>query len=107
MALTLTVRAAKQIQSDLVDRGGGLGIRVIVQSSECSGMAYRLVFVDHEEAGDQVFESNGAKVYVDPRSMVWLDGTEIDYLEIGTASGFAFNNPNATKHCGCGDSFYV
>lgn len=107
MALNFTDRAAKQVQNYLMERGGGLGIRIIVQSSECSGMAYRMVFVDEEEAGDEIFESNGARIYVDPKSLVWLDGTEIDFVETGDESGFAFSNPNVKEQCGCGDSFYV
>ena len=91
----------------LNERGGGLGVRVIVQSSECSGMAYRMVFVDHEEAGDSVFTSHGANVYVDPKSLVWLEGTTIDFVQEGEQSGFAFANPNVKNQCGCGESFYV
>lgn len=107
MALSFTDRAAKQVVNYLEERGGGLGIRIIVQSSECSGMAYRLVFVDEAEEGDTVFESHGAKVYVDPKSLVWLEGTVIDFLHVGEESGFAFNNPNVKNQCGCGGSFYV
>ena len=107
MALSLTERAAQQIQSYLTDRGRGLGIRVIVESSECSGMAYRLVFADQICEGDEVFESHGTKVFVDAKSLVWLDGTSIDYMQQGEEQGFAFNNPNVTNQCGCGESFYV
>ncbi|SDH75205.1 HesB/IscA family protein [Propionivibrio dicarboxylicus] len=107
MAMRLTDRAAEQIRNYLAERGGGVGIRVIVQSSECSGMAYRLEFVDKAEENDFVFDSCGAKIFVDEKSLIWLEGTEIDYLQIGDESGFAFNNPNARNQCGCGESFYV
>ena len=107
MAVSLTQRAAAEVIKYLDDRGGGLGIRLIVQSSECSGMAYRMVFVDAPEAGDEVFESHGAKLYVDPKSLVWIEGTVIDFVQTGEESGFAFSNPNVSSQCGCGESFYV
>ena len=107
MALSLTDRAAEQVLSYLRERGRGLGIRVIVEPSECSGMAYRLVFADEEEAGDEVFESHGARIYVDPKSLLWLEGTTIDFVKMGDESGFVFSNPNVKNRCGCGESFYV
>lgn len=107
MAVSLTQRAAEEVIKYLDERGGGLGIRVIVQSSECSGMAYRMVFVDEPEAGDEVFECHGAKLYVDPKSLVWIEGTVINFVQTGKESGFAFSNPNVSSQCGCGDSFYV
>ena len=107
MALSLTERAAEQVKNYLRERGSGLGIRIIVQSSECSGMAYRLVFVDESEEGDTIFESHDAKVFIDPKSLIWLEGTEIDFLQSGDESGFFFNNPNVKNQCSCGDSFYV
>ncbi len=107
MAVSLTQRAAEEVIKYLDERGSGLGIRVIVQSSECSGMAYRMVFVDAQEAGDEIFECHGAKLYVDPKSLVWIEGTVIDFVETGEESGFAFRNPNVSSQCGCGESFYV
>lgn len=107
MAVSLTQRAAEEVIKYLEERGGGLGVRVIVQSSECSGMAYRMVFVDALEVGDEVFESHGAKLYVDPKSLIWLNGTVVDFLQTGEESGFAFSNPNVSSQCGCGESFYV
>ena len=107
MALSFTKRAAEEVGKYLEERGGGLGIRIIVQSSECSGMAYRLVFVDAPEDNDEVFESHGAKIYVDPKSLAWLEGTVVDFVQTGEESGFAFNNPNVSSQCGCGESFYV
>lgn len=107
MAISFSQRAAEEVRNYLEERGGGLGIRVIVQSSECSGMAYRLVFVDVAEENDEVFESHGATIYVDPKSLAWLEGTVIDFVQTGEESGFAFNNPNVSSQCGCGESFYV
>ena len=107
MAVSLTDRAAEEIRNYLARRGGGLGIRVIVQSSECSGMTYRLEFVDNSDERDVIFDSHGARVFVDEKSMTWLEGTEIDFLQIGDESGFAFSNPNVKNQCGCGESFYV
>ena len=107
MGISFTDRAAEQIRRYLAERGGGLGIRIIVQSSECSGMAYRLEFVDETEEADVVYESSGAKIVVDTKSLVWLEGTVVDYLQIGKESGFSFSNPNVKSQCGCGDSFYV
>lgn len=107
MAINLTDRAAEQVRNYLAVRGGGLGIRLIVQPSECSGMAYRIEFVDKSEDGDVIFDSFGAKVFIDEKSLVWLDETEIDFLQVGDESGFAFSNPNVRSMCGCGESFYV
>lgn len=107
MAVNLTERAAIKVRHYLEERGGGLGIRVVVESSECSGMAYRLVFVDEPEEGDVIFECHDARLFVDPKSIVWLEGTVIDFVQVGEESGFAFQNPNVKNQCGCGDSFYV
>ena len=107
MALSFSQRAANQVRNYLEERGGGLGIRIIVQSSECSGMTYRLVFVDEQEAHDVVFCSHDAKIFVDPKSLIWLEGTVVDFVQDGDESGFVFQNPNVKNQCGCGDSFYV
>ena len=107
MALSFTERAASQVRNYLEERRCGMGIRIIVQSSECSGMAYRLVFVDEQEAHDVVFCSHDAKIFVDPKSLIWLEGTVVDFVQNGDESGFAFQNPNVKNQCGCGDSFYV
>lgn len=107
MALSLSQAAAQEIQSYLTQRGGGLGIRLMVQTSDCDGMSYRLVFVDEAEDHDLVYESHGARIYIDPKSLVYADGTEIDYLTEGGEGGFSINNPNVKNHCGCGESFYV
>ena len=89
----------------LAKRGKGIGIRLGVKTSGCSGMAYKLEFADAPEAEDMVFESHGVKVLVDPKSLPYLDGTELDYAKEGLNEGFKFNNPNVKDQCGCGESF--
>ncbi|HJV26394.1 MAG TPA: iron-sulfur cluster assembly protein IscA [Aromatoleum sp.] len=107
MAVTLSARAAKHVSDFMAKRGKGLGIRLGVKTSGCSGMAYRLEFVDETEAEDMVFESNGVKVIIDPKSLAYLDGTELDFVREGLNEGFKFNNPNVKDACGCGESFTV
>ena len=107
MALGYSEEAAKEVRNYLDERGHGLGIRLMVETSECDGMAYRLEFVDRAEAHDLVFESHGATIYVDPKSFVYVDGTVIDYARVGDEGGFVINNPNVKNQCGCGESFYV
>jgi len=107
MALTLTETAAQHIQRSIVKRGKGLGLRLGVKTSGCSGMAYILEFVDSIEEQDQVFESQGIKIIVDPKSLVYIDGTELDFVREGLNEGFKFNNPNVKDQCGCGESFNI
>jgi iron-sulfur cluster assembly protein len=107
MAITITEAAAKHVQTYLQNRGKGLGIRLAVRTSGCSGMAYEMEFVDELQEEDQVFENHGVKVVVDAKSLVYLDGTEVDYAREGLNEGFKFNNPNAKSECGCGESFGV
>ncbi len=107
MGITITEAAAKHVQSYLANRGKGLGIRLAVRTSGCSGMAYEMEFVDELQEDDQVFEDHGVKVVVDAKSMVYLDGTEVDFAREGLNEGFKFNNPNAKSECGCGESFGV
>ncbi|MEJ2454519.1 MAG: iron-sulfur cluster assembly protein IscA [Candidatus Thiodiazotropha sp.] len=107
MGITITEAAAKHVQSYLANRGKGLGIRLAVRTSGCSGMAYEMEFVDELQDEDQVFEDHGVKVVVDAKSLVYLDGTEVDYAREGLNEGFKFNNPNAKSECGCGESFGV
>lgn len=107
MAITLTENAAERVLRFLDNRGKGLGIRLAVKTSGCSGMAYVMEFVDESEEGDQIFEDHGVKVIIDPKSLVYLDGTEVDYGKEGLNEGFQFNNPNAKNSCGCGESFTV
>lgn len=107
MAITLTANAAERVQKFLANRGKGMGLRLGVKTTGCSGMAYVLEFVDQVEPDDQVFESHGVKVIINPKSLVYLDGTELDYGKEGLNEGFKFNNPNVKDTCGCGESFNV
>ena len=107
MAITLTQAAADRMSSFLANRGKGIGVRLGVKTSGCSGMAYVMEFVDDLNDDDQVFEEMGVKVIIDPKSLVYLDGTEVDYGKEGLNEGFKFNNPNAKNECGCGESFTV
>jgi iron-sulfur cluster assembly protein len=107
MAVTLTEKAAKQVQKHLAARGAGLGLRLAVKTSGCSGLAYTLEFVDESAPEDQTFESFGVTVLVDPKSLAYLEGTELDFVREGLNEGFKFNNPNVKNQCGCGESFNV
>ena len=107
MTVTLSERAADHVSKFLAKRGKGIGIRLGVKTSGCSGMAYKLEFADAAEPEDLVFDSHGLKVLVDPRSLPYLDGTELDYAKEGLNEGFKFNNPNIKDQCGCGESFNV
>ncbi|MDR2031913.1 MAG: iron-sulfur cluster assembly protein IscA [Azoarcus sp.] len=107
MSITLTERAARHIANFIDKRGKGLGIRLGVKTSGCSGMAYKLEFVDGTLDDDIVFDCHDVKVVVDRKSLVYLDGTELDYVREGLNEGFKFNNPNARNPCGCGESFNV
>ena len=107
MAITLTERAATRVQNFMKSRGKGVGLRLGVKTSGCSGMAYSLEFADELDEDDLTFESNGVTVLVDPRSLPYLDGMELDYAKEGLNEGFKFNNPNVKNTCGCGESFNV
>jgi iron-sulfur cluster assembly protein len=103
----LSERAAVHIRDFLANRGKGEGIRVGVKTSGCSGLAYVLEFVDQADPHDEAFDSYGVKVFVDPKSLVYLDGLEMDYVKNGLNEGFEFRNPNQKGECGCGESFTV
>lgn len=107
MTVTLSERAAQHVSNFITKRGKGIGIRLGVKTSGCSGMAYKLEFADAAEPDDVVFESHGLKVLVDPKSLPYLDGTELDFAREGLNEGFKFNNPNIKDQCGCGESFTV
>ena len=107
MSITMTPAAADHVRRYLHSRGKGIGIRLGVRTSGCSGMAYVLEFADELADEDLVFENQGVKVIVDPKSMLYLDGTELDYTKEGLNEGFKFNNPNVKDSCGCGESFNV
>ena len=107
MSITVSAAAARHIQRSLSKRGAGVGLRLAVKTSGCSGLAYALEFADAAEPQDLAFESNGVTVLVDPKSLAFLDGTELDFVREGLNEGFKFNNPNAKAACGCGESFAV
>jgi iron-sulfur cluster assembly protein len=107
MPVTLSAPAAKHVANFIAKRGKGVGIRLGVKTSGCSGMAYKLEFVDAANEEDHVFESFGVKVVIDPKSLPYLEGTELDYTKEGLNEGFKFNNPNVKDACGCGESFNV
>ncbi|HUW98623.1 MAG TPA: iron-sulfur cluster assembly protein IscA [Acidiferrobacter sp.] len=107
MAVILTESAARHVRRSLEKRGQGEGLRLGVRTSGCSGMAYVLEYADQIAPEDLVFESHGVKVLVDPKSLIYLDGTELDYTREGLNEGFRFNNPNQKESCGCGESFSV
>lgn len=107
MGITITERAAKHVSNFIAKRGKGVGVRLGVRTSGCSGMAYKLEFADELQPDDLVFESNGVQVIVDPKSLPYLEGTELDFVREGLNEGFKFNNPNVKDQCGCGESFNV
>ncbi len=107
MAITLTPAAAEHVKRYLARRGKGQGIRVGVKTAGCSGLAYVLEVFDEPAPEDVIFVDHDVKVAVDPKSLVYLDGTELDYTREGLNEGFKFNNPNVKESCGCGESFTV
>ena len=107
MSITLTETAAKHVASHIAKRGRGIGLRLGVRTSGCSGMAYKLEYADDAQPEDLAFESQGVKVFVDPKSLPYVDGMELDFAREGLNEGFKFNNPNVKDECGCGESFNV
>ena len=107
MPVTLTQAAASHLEKYIAKRGKGIGIRLGVKTTGCSGLAYKLEFADAPAPEDNVFESHGVKVLVDPKSLPYIDGTELDFTKEGLNEGFKFNNPNVKDECGCGESFNV
>jgi len=107
MAISLTERAAAHVSAFLAKRGKGLGLRLGVHTTGCSGLAYKLEYADAVNPEDQTFESHGVKVVIDPKSLAYMDGTELDFARDGLNEGFKFNNPNVKDQCGCGESFNV
>jgi iron-sulfur cluster assembly protein len=107
MAVTLSETAAKHVATNLAKRGKGVGLRLGVRTSGCSGLAYKIEYADEVRPEDMRFESHGVTVIVDPKSMPYLEGTELDYTREGLNEGFRFNNPNVKDACGCGESFNV
>ena len=107
MADTLTENAASRVQNFLARRGKGVALRLGVRTTGCSGMAYKVEYADAVNPDDIQFESHGVKLLVDPKSLPYLDGTELDIAREGLNEGYKFNNPNVKDECGCGESFNV
>jgi len=107
MAITLTENAAKQIKKQLIKRGSGVGLKLGVKKSGCSGFAYVLDYADQVAVDELVFEQFEVKIIVKKTDLTFLDGTELDYRREGINEAFQFNNPNVTALCGCGESFAV
>lgn len=105
--ITLTEKASKHIKDSLDHRGKGLGLRLGTKTYGCSGMAYIIEFTDSINDEDVVFKDKGITVVVDPKSLIYIDGTEVDFVKEGLSSGFEFKNPNAKDSCGCGESFNI
>ncbi|MGF7432625.1 iron-sulfur cluster assembly protein IscA [Pasteurella bettyae] len=103
----MTENAAKHVKKCLESRGKGIGLRLGIKTSGCSGLAYVLEFVDELNADDNVFEQYGVKVIIDTKSLVYLNGTQLDFVKEGLNEGFKFSNPNVKDQCGCGESFNV
>ncbi|MFN4265142.1 MAG: iron-sulfur cluster assembly protein IscA [Aquabacterium sp.] len=107
MKVELTDAAARHITRYLTRRGKGVGIRLGVKTTGCSGLAYKIEFADEIEPEDIVFEQQGVKILVDPKSLPYIDGTQLDFVREGLNEGFKFNNPNERDRCGCGESFRI
>ena len=107
MSISLTDSAATHVKNYLEKRGKGVGVRLGIKTTGCSGMAYTIEFADQVEDEDQIFEDKGVKVIINPKSMVYLSGTELDFTREGLNEGFKFTNPNEKDRCGCGESFSV
>ena len=107
MALSLTESAAERVSSYLAKRGHGVGLRVGVQATGCSGYSYVINYAESIEDDDVVFEDKGVKVVIDPEALALIDGTEVDFVKNGLNEAFSFRNPNIKGECGCGESFTV
>jgi iron-sulfur cluster assembly protein len=105
--ITLTESAAQRVKNHLQERGAGVGLRLGVKTTGCSGFAYVVDYADAAAAEDVVFEDQGVKVVVDRQSLPYLDGTQVDYVRQGLNESFKFKNPNVKDECGCGESFNV
>lgn len=107
MSISLTPAAADRVRNFLTRRGHGIGLRLGVKKTGCSGFAYVVNYADDVAAGDVVFEQQGVKVIVDKDSLGYIDGTEVDFVKQGLNEAFRFRNPNVKGECGCGESFTV
>ncbi len=107
MAITLTEPAAERVQTYLKRRGGGIGLRLGVRKTGCSGFSYVIDYADKVGEKDVVFDTGGVKIIVDSDALIILDGTEVDFVKDGVNEAFKFHNPNVSDECGCGESFSV
>ena len=107
MAVTLTEAAARHLANTIVRRGKGVGVRLGVTATGCSGLSYKLEYADDVAPDDLVFEDHGVKLLVEPKNLAFLDGTELDFVREGLNEGFKFRNPREKDRCGCGESFRV
>ncbi len=107
MTISISPAAARHIQKYLSRRGKGIGVRLGVKTTGCSGFAYRIEYVDEHRPEDLVFEDQAVRVVVDPKSLAYLDGMRLDFVREGLNEGFRFDNPNERDRCGCGESFRV
>lgn len=107
MSITLTQKAADHINKHLQKHGQAIGLRLGVKTTGCSGLAYNVEYVEQSQDSDQIFEQLGIKIFIDPKSMPFVDGTQVDYAREGLNEGFRFTNPNEKASCGCGESFTV
>ena len=107
MSVTLTERAAQHVINFMARRGKGVGLRLGVRTTGCSGLAYKLEYADAVDATDTEFESHGVRIFIDPKSLAYLDVTELDFVREGLNEGFKFSNPRERDRCGCGESFRV
>jgi len=107
MSVTMTPAASERVKSFMVNRGKGVGLRLGIKTTGCSGLAYVLEFVDDLNEDDHAFSIDDVKIIIDTKSLVYLDGIELDFIKEGLNEGFKFTNPNAKGECGCGESFNV
>jgi len=107
MAIKLTESAVNRVRGYLDKRGGGIGLRLGIKTTGCSGFAYVIDYADEVAPDDEVFETGGVAVVVDRPSLAYIDGTEVDFVKDGLNEAFKFRNPQATGECGCGESFSI
>ena len=107
MAISISEAAARHVTRYIAKRGKGVGVRLGVKTTGCSGLAYKIEFADDINPEDVIFEEQGVKILVDPKSLPYIDGTELDFVREGLNEGFRFNNPNERDRCGCGESFRI
>ena len=107
MAISLTPSAAERVRNYLEKRGSGVGLRLGVTQTGCSGYSYVINYAEEIDPADIVFEDQGVKVVIDPEALALIDGTEVDFVKNGLNEAFSFRNPNISGECGCGESFNV